>query len=478
MPMDYAEKIAVLDEIRVRPTYIGGRTIRGKVSFRWKGNEKSFEVIYTYNGDIVANENIAGLLMAMPAINFTLFSRKFVLDFPVSEADISHIREFVRINNREVFINKLARRRYEFFRKEFLPSEADITEENSLGVTVVEATKTATMEMPGGMVPGHHSVAVLSSGGKESLLSYGMLRESGADTHAFYFNESGSHWFTASTAYRYYSRNFPNVHKVWSNVDRLYRFFLRNLEPIDQEAIVRKADTYPVQLFIFPVYAMALVPIALRNGITSMVLGDEFDDPREMPPYHGIRHYFGVYDQTYDFNSTMSSYLEAKGINLTVWSAVYPVSGSVVENALVNRYPHLFGLQRSCHSCRPSGGNMVPCGRCSKCLGILMFVLAARGDPGEILYSRENVENLGSMVQKERMRLDSDELNLMKGRLGLSEVDTSPLRHVDGVHVLPGEKEPFEKVPPQFRGSIQEIIRQYSEGVYHLKDGAWVTLGH
>jgi hypothetical protein len=475
--MSYAQKLAVLDEIRVKPTFYDQRKVKGTVSIRSGSMEKSFEVIYSYNSDIVADWNIAGLLMAMPAVNFTLFAKRLVLDFPASKWDVDHIRDFVRINNREVFVNKLARRRYEFFRKAYLPGEDDITEENSNGIT--EVVSTSVLEDMGepDVEFRKNAVAVLSSGGKESLLSYGMLREAGAETHAFYFNESGSHWFTASTAYAYYSSNFGNVHKVWSNVDRLYRFFLRNLEPIDQEAIKKKTDTYPVQLFIFPVYAMALVPVALKHGISSMVLGDEFDDPREMPPYRGIRHYFGIYDQTHDFNSYMSEYLSGKGIPLRVWSAVYPVTGSVVENVLVKRYPELFRLQRSCHSCRSVDGNMVPCGRCSKCMGIIMFVLAANGDPTEIQYRKETLENLSVLIEKERMRLDTDELNFMKGKLNLAHVDLSALMHVDGIHILPDETVPFEKVPEYFRSDITGIISQYSGGAYILKDGQWLEKG-
>lgn len=473
--MTYANKIAVLDEIRVRPTYFDSRKARGMVSFISGDTEKSFEVIYSYNEDVVMDRNIAGLLMAMPAINFTLFSRKLVLDFPVSESDIGHIRELVRTNNREVFINKLARRRYEFFRREFLPKESDITEENSNGITVVESTELPENVPKISQAIRGNKVGILSSGGKESLLTYGMIRETGAEAHAFYFNESGSHWFTASTAYSYYSKNFSNVHKVWSNVDRLYRFFLRNLSLIDQAAITRKTDTYPVQLFIFPVYAMAFVPVALKHGISSMVLGDEFDDPMEMTPYQGIEHYYGVYDQSHDFNAFMSGYFQSKGINLNVWSAVYPVTGSVVEKALVQRYPDLFRLQRSCHSCRSIGGHMVPCGHCSKCLGIVMFVLASGGDPSEIYYPRETVENLGELVSNERMRLDSDELNFLKWKLNLSSTDSGSLVHVDGIHILPGEEEPFEKVPDVHRRHIREILSDYTEGIYRLEDGKWIN---
>lgn len=470
--MTYPEKLAVYDEISVRPTSIDRRRIKGVITLKKGPEEKAFNLIFSYSSDIDADRNMAGLILTMPAINFTLFSRKLVLDFPVSDSDLQYLGELVRTNNTEVFINKLVRRRYEFFRKEYLPGEGDITRESSVGVTVIERTEKHTEESLADSEPGN-PVAVLSSGGKESLLSYGLLNETGAETHAFYFNESGGHWLTASTAYRHYTSNFPDVHKVWSNVDRFYRFFIRNLELLDQAAVRRRADTYPIQLFIFPVYVMSFIPIALKHGIRSIVLGDEFDDPREMSDYRGIKHYYGIFDQTHDFNLLMTRYYRAKGINMTVWSAVYPIAGSVVEKILINRYPELFRLQRSCHSCRSVSGNVTPCGKCSKCLGILMFTLTAGGNPQDIMYSSEAVSALRENVSNERMRLDSDELELMKLKLGFSSGGTSQFGHVEGVHILPDESDSFEKVPEWFREPLKKIISEYTNGEFRLMDTRW-----
>lgn len=472
----YAERLAVLDEIRASVKSFDSRSVRGTVSIRQGETTKTFELIYSYGEDVAIDENQAGLMVAFPAINFTLFSRKFVLDFPASGTDLQFIRKLVETNNREVFINKIARRRYPFFREEYLPTDADITPDNSRGIT--EVSRTSIHESRDCRIEGDEGeVAVLSSGGKESLLTYGMLSELGSSPHSFFFNESGSHWFTAATSYRDFSSRHGNVHKVWSNVDRLYRFFLRNLEAIDQKVMRSKTDTYPVQLFIFPVYIMSLIPLAKARGITSVVLGDEFDDPREMVEYMGIRHYYGIYDQTHDFNDAMGQYLTSKMGNFRIWSAVYPVSGSVVEKALVSRYGGLFRLQRSCHSCRSIQGEMVPCGKCSKCLGIMMFVLAAGGNPADIKYSRDSIDNLAPMVAGERMRLDGDELKLMKQRLGFEKIDGSALNHVDGIHVLPDEEEAFQKVPETFRDGIRRILAQYAGGVYRLENGQWKEYG-
>ncbi|MDA8143640.1 MAG: metal-binding protein, partial [Thermoplasmatales archaeon] len=181
--MSYAQKISVFDEIRIKPLQIGKRLISGTVSIKSGDLLKEYRIIFSYSDEINVSENLAGLILTMPVINFTLFTKRLILDFPVSDLDLRNVRELVRINNREVFINKLLRRRYEFFKKEYLPEESDITAENIDGITEVASSGTYTDEAHTGT--GNNSVAVLSSGGKESLLSYGILRETGAETHAF-----------------------------------------------------------------------------------------------------------------------------------------------------------------------------------------------------------------------------------------------------------------------------------------------------
>ena len=115
--MSYLQKISEFRNITVTPTSYDNHRIEGDISLERETDTLKFHIIFSYSDSIDADQNLAGLVLAMPAINFTLFSRKLTLNFPASKADISAISEFVRINNREVFINKLARRRYEFFRQ-------------------------------------------------------------------------------------------------------------------------------------------------------------------------------------------------------------------------------------------------------------------------------------------------------------------------------------------------------------------------
>ncbi len=470
MTTSYLERVISFDSIRISKPTILENGIRGDITITSGGSAKTFRLIYTYSEPVAVDERIAGLILTMPVINFTYFVRELRLDFPVGAADLDLIRHFLKVNAREVFVNKICRRRYEFIRKEYIPAESDINSSNSDGMTEVIAPLSAqgSYEVRGDK----KNSAVLSSGGKESLLSYGMLKEIGERTFSFFFNESGGHWITAKTSYDYFSRNFRDVIKVWSNVDRFYKFMQRQVKILDQFAVTRWADTYPLQLFIFPVYIFALIPFLIKHSISSVFIGDEFDDPREMPEFHGLKHYYGIFDQSLDFNRLMSEYFRSIGIDSVLTSAVYPISGNVVEKILLQRYPELFSLQRSCHSCHYENGKIVPCGRCSKCLGIQMFIKAAGGNPTAIGYESISTEELHRRVLSERMRLDSDELSFMKSKL--FDNNEPEVSHVTGMHILPGEKNPGELMPDYVRDKIVEILSKYTSGNFSLINGEWV----
>lgn len=466
----YRERVITFSSIRIGDVMITGRRISGRIGLEYgDGRKEEFNLLFTYSSDVDIDLNTAGLMLTMPAINFTYFSRRLILDFPVSGLDRELISGLVETNAREVFINKICRRRYEFFREEFLPGEDDITEENAKGMTeiVTPVMGESAKRHEGGGRP-----LVLSSGGKESLLTFGMLHEGGNNPHAFYFNESGGHWKTAVTAYRSFRKRFGQVSKVWSNNDRFYAFMLRRIKILDQAAIRKIADTYPLQLFIFPVYVFASLPVMFREGLSSIVMGNEFDDPREILPFRGMHHYYGVYDQSQDFMQLMTSYFAGKGYGISLWSAVYPVTGLIVEKVLVNRYHDLFLQQRSCHSCRYADGKIMPCGECTKCLGVMMFIRAAGGNPGEVLYSPAAISTLRDRVESARMRLDSDELSHVQNMLWAVNPG-SGREHVEAIHIIPGEAEPMSMIPPEYRELIRRIIRPYCTGIFRLEGQLW-----
>lgn len=468
----FYERVQCFDSIRVRKVTVEKRRIRGTIEVSHDGRKEEFKLIFTYSRDISASKNLAGLILTMPLINYTYFAEKLELDFPVTQIDGEMLTNFVKINNREVFINKICRRRYEFFRQEYLPEVNEITPENAAGGTRIVAS--SVIGESGVLTPDMTKVAVLSSGGKESLLTYGLMEETGKDVYPFFFNESGGHWLTAKTAYDGISRENSNSMKVWSNVDRFYRFMLKRMKILDPHFVSMKTDTYPIRLFIFPVYVFSLLPLAFEQRIGNILLGDEFDDPRELQPFHGIRHYYGVYDQSQDFNDYMSRYLKVKGMRINQWSAVYAITGSVVERILMERYPDLYIMQRSCHSCRVEDGTIMQCGKCTKCLGIMLFILAARGNPEVIGYTKTDVENLTEAKDFSRIRLDPDELStlLARSRKGSGTIE----EHIDGIHILPWEEGQLSRIPYDFRENIRRLLEKYTDGTFRLDGKRWISL--
>ncbi|BAB59214.1 hypothetical protein [Thermoplasma volcanium GSS1] len=465
--MFYYERVNQFDTIAVSVDSVDRRRIKGTIDL----DGLKFIMYFDYTQDVDIDYDLAGMIMTMPVINYAYFAKRIKLNFPVSLSFLKLVKEFIRINNIETFINSIVRRRYEFFLKEYLPSDEEITQENAEGRTEVLADISDGDKKK--LEVDDRKVIVLSSGGKESLLTFGILKEIGAVVYPVFFNESGAHWKTAKVAYDYFSSKYENVLRVWSNVDRFYSFVNRHLKILDQDEIRRKADSYPVQMFIFPVYIFSVLPYVIKYGIGNIALGDELDDPIYEEPYHGIKHYYGVYDQTNDFNLTLTSFLREYGIHCKVFSAVYPIFGTLVEKILVQRYNDLFRVQRSCHLCHYEGGDVKPCGTCSKCLGVLLFMLNAEADPTEAGYSIEHVKQLEDNVNSASMRLDPDELEYLKAKVFEGRRINS---HIEGIHQLPGENSAFSLVPERFRDGVRSIVSKYSTGFYKFVGSEWVKI--
>ncbi len=462
--LGYTSRITCFKNAKVRLKEVS----EGRITSAIDLDGEVFDLIFSYSEKIPrVDDNLAGLISLMPLINFSLFINEIQLDFPAEKVDHEFLSRMIEINNTEVFVNKICRRRFEFYKKEYLPKDDEITIDNARGNTRLSYTDREEYNRK----YESNRTGILLSGGKESLTTFGMLNETGFKPDALFYNESGAHWFPAIPSYRKMKEN--NVaFKVWANTDRFYRWVFKRMKVLDQKVVSKVADTYPVQLFVFPVYLLALLPLTMAREIGTVFMGNEFDDPREMTPFRGIKHYYGIYDQTEDFEKEFNSYLLSKGIGIRLMSGVYPVSATKVEEILVKRYHDLFVLQRSCHSSRIIKGQVIPCGKCSKCIGVISLILAAGGDPGEINYSKEAIEAAKESLGTDRIRLDRDEVAylhaIINGKL------PGPEKQIQGIHVLPGERLPFQRLDPDFREKIQSIVEKYTTGIYRLDNGKWI----
>ena len=465
------------DSIAVSEPILQGDGVDTKFScIDTSGEQYLFHLRFKYE-EPPSQKQLALLRMAsiMPLLNYGLFTREIRLEWQVSEADFSLLNDLLDVFSKDIFINKLVRRRNPYVLPQFIPSDAEVSEANARPMAKIVAPSLIE-DVPISSELDENSCGVLSSGGKESLLTYAMLKEIGAEVHPLYVNESGGHWRTALSAYRYFKKIDPNTVRVWTNVDRFYTFMLDHMKIIRPDHRKIWADTYPLRLCIFPVYVFLLLPLFACRKIGNLLIGSELDDPRVLPYFKGIRHYFGVYDQTQDFDLRMEQWFAKRMPGMRQWSAVRFVSGMIVERILTSRYPEIARFQRSCHSCRFDGDNLLPCGKCSKCQGVLLFLLANNVDPSIMGYTDEDAAVLTARIAEGNLRLDEDERD---HSLYLAQISPNlkgkEHAHVETIHLHKPTSD-LELVPARFRFPLLKIFTKYTKGFTALKEGSWVPI--
>ncbi|MGC9123142.1 MAG: hypothetical protein ACP5IB_03590 [Thermoplasmata archaeon] len=437
-------------------------------------NKESFKLKFTYQEnieDIPGIENLANMLVSSPIINYGLFTEKIYFDFPLSKEDIEYIKHNMDIISADIYVNRFLRVNNPYIIEGYLPNKDHVNIEDSKTKAKIEVESIEDFKFQ--VKTDDKKVAILSSGGKESLLTYGLLNEMGFETHPMFFNESGGHWKTALPSYRYFSKNIKNTSKVWSNLDRFYLFMLDSMKFIKKNHRRIWSDNYPIRLFIFGPYIFAFLPLVIRRGIGNILLGSEYDDVRAEKYYHGIRHYYGIYDQSADFDYYNTDYFKSKNLNIRQWSIVRPITGLIVEGILMKRYNYLYKLQRSCHSCHYENNDVYPCGKCSKCLGIISFILANDGDPRDINYKDEHIENLENNISKTILKLDQDEKEhvfYILSKKGF-KLEGKEHDHVEKIHI--DESSPLDLIPENFR-RVFLIYKDYVKGVVKYENGDFV----
>ncbi len=456
-------KLSSIERVRLLDPEIRGDLI--SIKYLVDGDEVPLS--FSYDFPISMNRQDLRLLALIPLVNYSLFTEEIEAEFPIAQQDYDFIKKMMVINSREIYVNKLLKRGMEFYREEFIPkspSEEEASYSPILNFEIEQNSRTA-LESNG-------SVAIMSSGGKDSLLTYGIMKEIGANVYPIFVNESGGHWKTASVAYDHFQANHQNTLRIWTTVDRFYRKMSSKVKALNDRALTMWSDTYPVRLFIFPVYIFSSIPYYTKFGISGVMKGDEFDDPRGFPPEYGIRHYYGIYDQTQTFDQELNSYFHSIGYNLKFYSALRNITGTVEERILFNRYPDLAKLQRSCHSCHEESGQIIPCGRCTKCDGILLFLSANSIDPRIINYKEQDIVDFSNTYMERKFRLDDDEREharylISKGKFGAYR------EHVEKIHEDP-EFTDSRMIEERWREKILAILGEYTKGTTHLENGEWV----
>ena len=184
------------------------------------GTQHQFEIKNKYEYPLSQQHlSLLRLAFSMPLLNYGLFSEEFRLIFPLSRADFSLLNDLNTTFSRDIFVNKIAQGSNPYILPEFFPDTTAITPNDGDPHAVIRPTQIID-DAPLITDVDPMKSGVLSSGGKDSLLTYGLLKELGSTVYPLYINESGGHWKTALTAYRYHSRTDSHTRRVWTNIDR------------------------------------------------------------------------------------------------------------------------------------------------------------------------------------------------------------------------------------------------------------------
>jgi hypothetical protein len=186
------ESLRVLDRLEVGPVKVEPRRLVAPYRVVAGDTETTTELIYRYEERVFAPDepssvNLASMIAAQLALNYGLFCSELVFHGPFDRRDRRLLEEMAANTAREIYVKKFLEP------NPFLVPEATGLEpekrENYLRAHLVFQDEEPRGFARWGTDRARH--AILSSGGKESLLSYGLLDELGCETHPLFVNESG-----------------------------------------------------------------------------------------------------------------------------------------------------------------------------------------------------------------------------------------------------------------------------------------------
>jgi creatinine amidohydrolase/Fe(II)-dependent formamide hydrolase-like protein len=454
------------------------------------GREEAIDLIYRFEEEVFdppdpASRNLAALISAQVAVNYGLFCDSIIFHGPFDRHDRRFINDMARNTCREILVKKFLEpnpfllapatnlppvRRTSYLQAKLIFRDDETSPNDGSG------------RDSGPPWPGAPSrCAVLSSGGKDSLLSYGLLNEAGYEVHPLFGNESGRHWFTALNAYRHFSDHVPHTARIWTNADRVFNWMLHHLPFVRRDFARLRSDEYPIRLWTVAVFLFGVLPIIKKRGIGRLVIGDEFDTTRRLS-HKGITHYDGLYDQSRYFDNALTRYFSRKGWHISQFSILRPLSEMLIEKVLVERYPELQRHQVSCHAAHKEGERIRPCGRCEKCRRIVGMLSAIGADTAPCGYTPEQVyrclEDLSNTeIHQETVSIEHM-AHLLHEKGDLRGPAVGPVRARPRPEVLKlrfdPERSPMEGIPVELRKPLFAMCLDHAEGAVKRRGRVWI----
>ncbi len=478
---DPLDILKVIDRLEVGPTRVEKRGLISPYKVIQKKKVDAFELIYRYNEDVFDPKdpesiNLAHMIAAQVAFNYGFFCSKTIFHGSYDQSDQQFIKDMMTNTAREIYVKKFLEP------NPFLLSSAAnlsaVKRESYLQSMISFEGRSSDKQAQWAVDKSRY--AILSSGGKDSLLSFGLIKEVGREVHPIFINESGRHWFTALNAFRYFNNRFPETTKVWTNSDRMFSWMLRHLPFIRPNFASLRSDEYPIRLWTVAVFLLGALPLLRKRSIGRLILGDEFDTTSRRS-HQGITHYDGLYDQSRYFDNALTRYYIQKGWNITQFSILRPLSEILIEKILVKRYPDLQRNQMSCHATHIEGKRVFPCGRCEKCRRIVGMLVALDADSTHCGYTEKQIKICLESLAQKGVHQESAGAQHLAFLLEQKKILTkfSPSikirEHPEIMKVrIDPERSPIESVPVDIREPVLRIFLEYAAGAVKRQGRVWV----
>ncbi len=475
--------LKVIQRLEVGPVQVTPNRLMSPYSVTTAEGTSVFQLIYRFEEDVFDPKdhfsvNLASMIAAQMAINYGLFCEKIVFHDRLDKTDTRFIEDMMINTAREIYVMKFLR-----------PNPFLLGEASSLPLLKKDNYLQASLEFPyriegrtkSSFWEGDKSKhAVLSSGGKDSLLSFGLLKEIGRETHPIFINESGRHWYTALNGYRYFKATFPETARVWTNSDRLFSWMLRHMPFVRLDFARIRSDDYPIRLWTVAVFLFGALPLLKKRGIGRIVIGDEFDSTNKSL-YQGITHYNGVFDQSRYFDNTLTRYYYQKGWDISQFSILRPLSELLIEKILYQRYPFLQRHQVSCHATHIKGERVFPCGKCEKCRRVVGMLKALDGDPANCGYTSKQIEDCMETLAEKGVHQESAGAQQLLYLLSEKGFMQKPLReqqkqpHPEIMKIrIDSEKSPIQGIPVDLRKPLYQIFLKHADGISRRQGRIWI----
>jgi hypothetical protein len=293
----------------------------------------------------------------------------FLIDYPITNADIrltSLLNTHTNIYNASLGKTKVFSSKYDF---EALPERGLINIEQK------------------------DQTALFLSGGRDSLLTYGLMKEAGHEVTKIFIQPSAAWWFGPCSVYREIGGE-----KIREDTSRLY--------PV----LKKLGNNIRLEMNALLLWSALSIPYIVKDNCNYLLYGNEAVTSTKFR-YRKKTHYDYSWNQCEEATNIVDQYFatlfkrdKSRLPGVRVGSILRPFNTITIQRILCEHYPDLYKHQMSCNSAQPDYSTkpvtFKNCSSCEKCHRTFLILDALGKDVSVVNLDRKKVlENPYSLLQ-------------------------------------------------------------------------------